>query len=113
MTAESTDPDAPGAATYDALDVPDFDPATWKHNVENSEKLLRLLVFYGRKNDREMEEVARKLQADGDLDAFCELMEAYGSIAAWHRDAVDACSAMVARIVVVLDRVVNGTKRAV
>ena len=104
--------DRPGAATYDALNVPQFDAATWKHNVENSEKLTRLLVFYGRKDDRGMEEIARKLQENGDLGALCELMESFDDVARWHRDAHDSYNAMATRLLIVLDRVVNGTKRA-
>lgn len=103
---------SPGATTYEALDVPHFDAANWKRSCETDEKLARLFVFYGRKDDQEMEAIARKLQANGDLGALCELMECYDSNAEWHRSAVDAYSAMAARILIVLDRVVNGTKRA-
>lgn len=67
MSSDPTAADPPGAATYDALDVPRFDVANWKRRCETDEKLVRLFVFHGRKNDLEMEAMARKLQENGDL----------------------------------------------
>ena len=59
-----------------------------------------------------METIARKLQENGDLGALCELMESFDDDARWHRDATDSYDTIAARLLIVLNRVVNGTKRA-